>query len=127
MILSVLGFLWKRQNNGHPMKMKDLVKSSSSLNPSGLRKIVDILLQNNLIQGTANGELVVSGNLYSMTLYDLYTIVPPWFSCDENGLQISESKTVDLSTINKNVTECLKSSMSTSLVTLLEDSYHHQL
>ncbi len=126
-ILSVLGTLWKRQNNGHPMNMKDLVKSSPTLNPSGLRKIVDILLQNNLIHGTVNGELAVSSNLYAMTLYDLYTIVPPWFACDENGLQISESKTVDLSTINKDVTECLKSSMSISLVTLLEDSNRQNL
>ncbi len=120
-ILSVLGSIWNGQNNGYPMNMKKIVKSVSSVNPSRLRKIVDILLENDLIHGTANGDLAISRDLYVLTLYDLYMIIPPWFTGDENGLLISESKNVHLSTISRGVAECLKSRMDMPLATLLDE------
>jgi membrane protein len=121
-ILSVLGFIWNGQKNGSSMNMRKILKSDLSVNPSGLRKIVDILLQNDLIHVTANGDLAVSRDLYAMTLFDLYAIIPPVLASDENGSLISASNSVHLSTISTGVTECLKSSMDMPLATLLEDS-----
>ena len=122
MLLSVLGFIWDGQKNGSSINMKKILKSDLSVNPSELRKIVDILLQNNLIHVTANGDLAVSRDLYTMTLYDLYSIIPPTFDGAENGSLISASNSVHLKTISRGVVECLKSSMDMPLATLLEDS-----
>ncbi|TLU83577.1 MAG: YihY family inner membrane protein [Chlorobium sp.] len=123
LILLVLDSIWHGQNNALPMNMRKIVKSVPSVDPSGLRKIVDILLQNDLIHVTANGDLAVSRDLYALTLFDLYTIMPTEVLGLQNDLLISESKNVHLSTISKGVTECLKSSMDISLAVMLEDSH----
>ena len=91
------------------------------LTPSGLRKVIDILLQNGLLHVTVNGDLAISRDLYTMTLYDLYAIIPSGFWGDENGLLISGGNSVHLKTISKGVTECLKNSMDLPLAPLLED------
>ena len=124
-ILSVLGAVWSGQKSGRFMNMKKIFKALHPLDPSGLRKIVDILLQNDLVHLTANGDLAVSCDLYTLTLYDLYAIVPPGFAGDENGSMVSGGNSVHLSTISKGVTECLKSSMAIPLADLLDDINQH--
>ncbi len=126
-ILSVLGFIWNGQKNGSSMNMKKILKSDLSVNPSGLRKIVDILLHHDLVHVTANGDLAVSRDLYATTLFDIYAIIPPDLANDENGSLISASNNVPLQTISTGVTECLKSSMDMPLATLLEESNQQQL
>ncbi len=125
LILSVLGTIWSGQNNGLPVNMKKIVKSNHPGNPAGLRKVVAMLQQNNLVHGTANGDLAVSRDLHAVTLYDLYAFIPPGFAGDENGSLISESKNVHLDDIGRGVAECLKSSMTVSLADLLEDINQH--
>lgn len=120
-ILSVLAYIWSGQKSGEVMNMKKILKVEHALTPSGLRKIVDILLLNDLIHLTANGALAVSRDLYLLTLYDLYAIVPPGFWSDENGSLISGGNSVHLETIGRGVTDCLKSSMNLPLAPLLED------
>lgn len=109
------------------MNMKKILKSDLSVNPSGLRKIVDILLHHDLVHVTANGDLAVSRDLYATTLFDIYAIIPPDLANDENGSLISASNNVPLQTISTGVTECLKSSMDMPLATLLEESNQQQL
>ncbi len=120
-ILSVLAHIWSGQKSGNAMNMKKILKVVQGLTPSGVRKIVDILLQNNLVHVTVNGDLAVSRDLYLLTLYDLYTIIPAGFWSDENGSLISGGNSVHLETISRGVTECLKSSMDRPLAPLLED------
>ena len=120
-ILSVLGHIWNGQKSGNAMNMKKILKVVHGITPSGLRKIIDILLQNNLLHVTVNGDLAVSCDLYVMTLFDLYAIIPSGFWGDENGLLISEGNSVHLETISRGVTECLKSSMDLPLAPLIED------
>ena len=120
-ILSVLAHIWSGQKSGNAMNMKKILKVVQGLTPSGVRKIVDILLQNNLVHVTVNGDLAVSRDLYLLTLYDLYTIIPAGFWSDENGSLISGGNSVHLKTISRGVTECLKSSMDRPLAPLLED------
>jgi len=120
-ILTVLAAIWNGQTIGRPMNMKKILKAVHSVQPSGLRNIVDILLRNDFVHVTANGDLAVSRDLYTLTLYDLYTIIPPGFAGDEIGSLISDGNSVHLKTISTGVSECLKSSMNMPLATLLED------
>ena len=126
-ILSVIGSIWNAQKSGSSTNMNKILKTVHSVQPSDLRKIVDILLQNNFIHVTANGDLSVSRDLYTLTLYDLYAIMPQGLSVDENGSLISGGNSVHLKTIGRGVSECLKSSMDMSIATLLEDNNQEQL
>ena len=126
-ILSILGSIWNAQKSGSSTNMNKILKTVHSVQPSDLRKIVDILLQNNFIHVTANGDLSVSRDLYSLTLFDLYAIMPQGLSGDENGSLISGGNSVHLETISRGVSECLKSSMDMSIATLLEDNNQEQL
>lgn len=120
-ILLVLGHIWSSQNSGNTTNMKKILQSVRSANPSGLRKIIDILLHNDLIHVTANGDLAVSRDLYTITLYDLYTLIPPEFPGDENGALISVGNNVHLKTISREVSESLQRTMSMPLAALLEE------
>ena len=126
-ILSVIGSIWNAQKSGSSTNMNKILKTVHSVQPSDLRKIVDILLQNNFIHVTANGDLSVSRDLYTLTLFDLYAIMPQGLSGDENGSLISGGNSVHLKTIGRGVSECLKSSMDMSIATLLEDNNQEQL
>ena len=126
-ILSVIGSIWNAQKSGSSTNMNKILKTVHSVQPSDLRKIVDILLQNNFIHVTANGDLSVSRDLYTLTLFDLYAIMPQGLSGDENGSLISGGNSVHLETISRGVSECLKSSMDMSIATLLEDNNQEQL
>jgi len=103
------------------MNMKKILKTVPSLQPSDLRKIVDILLQNDVLHVTANGDLAISRDLYELTLYDLYAIIPPGFAGDENGTLISDGNSLNLEAISRGVSDCLKSTLNMPLATLLED------
>ena len=83
--------------------------------------IINNLLQNNIIHVTANGDLSVSRDLYALTLYDLYAILPPGFTSDENASLISEGNSVHLETIRKGVSDCLKNTLNMPVAALLED------
>ncbi|MCX6179448.1 MAG: YihY family inner membrane protein [Chlorobiales bacterium] len=126
-ILTVISSIWNGQKHGRSMNMKKILKTVHSVHPSGLRKIVDILIQNDLIHVTANGDLAVSQDLYDFTLFDLYAIIPPGFASDENVLLISDGNSVHLKTISRGVSECLKNRMGMPIVTLLEDINQEQL
>ena len=126
-ILSVIGSIWNAQKSGSSTNMNKILKTVHSVQPSDLRKIVDILLQNNFIHVTANGDLSVSRDLYTLTLFDLYAIMPQGLSGYDNGSLISGGNSVHLETISRGVSECLKSSMDMSIATLLEDNNQEQL
>jgi membrane protein len=120
-ILSVLGYIWIGQQSGHAMNMKKILKALHPVTPSILREIIDVLLQNDFIHVTANGDLAISRDLYTLKLFDLYEIIPPGFADHENGSLDSRGNSVHLGTISRRVSSSLKSSMDIPLVTLLED------
>ena len=107
-ILSVIGSIWNAQKSGSSTNMNKILKTVHSVQPSDLRKIVDILLQNNFIHVTANGDLSVSRDLYTLTLFDLYAIMPQGLSGDENGSLISGGNSVHLKTIGRGVSSFIK-------------------
>ena len=126
-ILAVLASIWNGQKSGRSMNMKKILKTVHSLQPSDLRKIVDILLQNDVVHVTANGDMAVSRDLYTLSIYDLYTIIPPGFVGDENGSLISDGNNVHLETISRGVSDCLKNNLNMPVATLLDDINQEQL
>ena len=120
-ILSVLGHIWLGQKSGQTINMKKIMKVVHGIPPSGFRKIVDILLQNDFIHLTANGDFAVSRDPHVLTLFDLYAIIPAGFWTDENGSLISGGNNVHLKSISREVTDCLKCSMDRPLASLFED------
>ncbi|MEI7694048.1 MAG: YihY family inner membrane protein [Chlorobium sp.] len=122
LVLSVLSSVWSGQKSGHFLNIKRVVKFHHTSDPARIRKVIEMLQQHELIHGTANGDLAVSRDLYSLTLFDLYTIIPSGFAGEENGSLIFESNNVHLETIGRGVTESLKSSMNITLAALLEES-----
>ena len=121
LVLSVLNSIWNGQKSGHRLNMKKIVKSNHSVHPARLREVVEMLLQNDLVHGTTNGDLAISRDLYSTTLFDLFTIIPQGFESIEKDSLISESNNVHLESIGRGVAESLKSSMNISLAALLEE------
>ena len=122
LVLSVLKVIWNGQKSGHRLNIKKILKLHPSIHPARLREVVEILLQNDLVHGTANGDLAVSCDLYATTLFNLFTVLPQGFESDEKDSLISESNNVHLESIGRGVTESLKSSMNISLAALLEES-----
>jgi membrane protein len=122
LVLSVLKLIWNGQTSGCLLNMKKIVKSNHSVHPSRIREVVEMLLQNDLIHGTAHGDLAISRDLYATTLFDLFTIIPQGFESIEKDSLNSESNNVHLESIGRGVTESLKSSMNISLAALLEES-----
>lgn len=121
-VLPVLASIWNAQQKGRAMTMRRLVKGSLQHNPSLLRKIVDILLQQKLVHVTANGELAVSRDLHRMSLYELYRVIPPGLvPGDEISPLDSSGKNVHFETIEKKVSECMKINMEVTLATLAEE------
>jgi len=122
LVLSVLNSIWNGQKSEHLLNMKKIVKSNNSVHAARLREVVEMLIQNDLVHGTTNGDLAISRDLYTTTLFDLFTIIPPGFESVEKCSLISESNNVHLDSIGREVTESLKCSMNISLAALLEES-----
>jgi len=122
LILSVLNSIWNGQKSGQLLNMKKIVKSNHQVHPARLREVVEMLLQNDLVHGTTNGDLAISRDLYTTTLFDLFSIIPQGFESVEKDSLISESNNVHLETISREVTESLKCSMNISLAALFEES-----
>ncbi len=123
--VSLLGQIWQGQKNGRLLNMKKMVKLNHGISPADVRKVVELLQQSNVLHSTAGGDLAISADLYSYTLYNLYTIIPQDLHVDANGTLISESNNVHLETISRDVIASLKSSMNMPLVALFEERNHY--
>jgi membrane protein len=120
-ILNVLGRIWTGQKRGQYLNMKRMLVPPASVDRTKLRRIVDFLLQNDVIHLTARGELSVSGDLHSLTLYDLYARIPPDIIRGENGDGTAGGGDA-LDLVRDRVREALREGMQVPLATLLQDS-----
>jgi len=105
--------------------MKKMVKLNHGISPIDVRKVVELLQQSDVLHSTAGGDLAISADLYSFTLFNLYTIIPQDLHVDANGTLISESNNVHLEAISRDVVASLKSSMNMPLVALFEERNQH--
>ncbi|NTU90741.1 MAG: YihY family inner membrane protein [Chlorobiaceae bacterium] len=119
--LAILEHVWQGQNEGHFMNMKKLFAAENIADRSKLSRIVDFLLQNEVIHQTADGGLATSADLHSLTVYDLYSKLPPEIVRGEEGMAEARMGS-RLSAISQGVEEALRSGMSVPVIELLNDT-----
>ncbi|NTU94231.1 MAG: YihY family inner membrane protein [Chlorobiaceae bacterium] len=120
-IVIVLEHVWCGQTSGRFMNMKKLFAAENIPDRSKLSRIVDFLLQNEVIHLTADGGLALSADLHKLTLYDLYSKLPPEIVRTEDG--VPDAGMGDrLEAVRQEVEVALRRGMSVPLVELLNES-----
>jgi membrane protein len=120
-ILYVLRHVWSGQKTGAFMNMKKLLSADNSIERSTLHRIVDFLVLNDIIHLTASGELALSGDLHSLTLYDLYAKLPPELIRAEKGTEPVEGEDA-LGEVRQSVLQSLMTRMDVPLIMFVQDS-----
>ncbi|ARM30690.1 hypothetical protein B9H02_04340 [Prosthecochloris sp. HL-130-GSB] len=75
--LSVLHVLDKARQSGRLADWKTFNRASAGLGADELRLVIDALRQAGVIHKTSEGAFAISSDLHTLTLYDLYTSLPP--------------------------------------------------
>lgn len=120
-IVAVLGHVWRGQSEGRFVNMKTLFAAENIPDRSTLNGIVDFLLQHDVMHLTADGGLAIGADLHSLTLFDLYSKLPPGIVQGEGGMQ--EVRSGDrLAAVRQGVETALRSGMNVPLIELLNDS-----
>jgi membrane protein len=120
-VIVVLDHVWSGQVSGHCTSIKKLFAAENIPDRSKLSLIVDFLVQNGIIHLTADGGLAVSADLHSLTLYDLYSKLPPEIVREEAGMPGADAGD-RFNTVRQCVENSLRSGMSVPLIELLKDS-----
>ena len=111
-VLDVLQQIRQGQQSGEYVDLKKTLKSDNGLAGTKLRLIVEFLERNNLIHVTADKGLALSSDIHTLTLYELYCVMPPEIAAGEEaeGKGIREVET-NLDGVERNVLECLRGHM----------------
>ncbi len=111
-VLDIMEYIWQRQQSGICVNLRKHAIAGEGIDSRRLREIVAVLIENNLIHVTADGGLALSGDIHNLTLYDLYTILPPEISNsnEENGHDVGSN--VNLAELEKHIVHCLKENMN---------------
>jgi membrane protein len=120
-VIAVLAHIRDGQISGRFTSIKKLFTAENMPDRSKLNRIVDFLVQNDIVHQTADGGLAVSADLHSLTLYDLYTQLPPEIVRTEAGEPFVESGDRFVQVRQKVAAE-LGSSLRVPLIELLNDS-----
>jgi membrane protein len=120
-ILAVLGSVWSAQASGSFMTMKKLLSAEIIPDRSKLSRIVEFLVQDGILHQTADGGLAISADLHTLTLYDLYSRIPPEIVQGDYGLEIPSAVT-GLMEVRNDVREALRSTMQVPMIALVNDS-----
>ncbi|TCD48504.1 YihY family inner membrane protein [Chlorobium sp. N1] len=122
LVLAVLGFVLRLERQGGPVDMKKILREFPRENPSSLRKIVDILLDCRFVHLTAGGGMAVTGDLHSLTLYDLYCSLPPDFGAEEFSGRDPAGDGAELQGVRERLGAFLSNEMRVPLLQLMEGS-----
>ncbi len=120
-LFSVLATIWRAQQAGLPVHTGSRVVRGS-LSAIAADRIVDLLLLKGVVHETSGGELVVSADLYRMTLFDLYSLIPWEFAVHEDFDGYDDDGSETFASLEKDVTVCLKEKMALPVALLLQDS-----
>jgi membrane protein len=120
-IIAVLRSVWSAQVSGTFMTMKKLFAAEIMADRSKLSHIVEFLVQNGIVHQTADGGLAISADLHSLTLYDLYSRIPPEIVHGDHGSKELPAGT-GLMEVRVEVREALRSTMQVPLIALMNDS-----
>ncbi|MBN1928515.1 MAG: YihY family inner membrane protein [Chlorobiaceae bacterium] len=120
-IVAVLREVWLAQVSGSFVTGKKLLSSEIMADRSKLGFIVEFLERNHLLHQTADGGLAVSADLHSMTLYELFSIIPKELTGGE-PCQTELPGGEAFRQMRASVRETLESTMQTPLIDLVNDS-----
>jgi membrane protein len=120
-VIVVLDHIWAGQSSGQCTSIKKLFAEENIPDRSKLSRIVDFLVQNEIVHLTADGGLAVSADLHSLTLYDLYSKLPPEIVREEAGIPGADAGE-RFNTVRQGVESALRSGMGIPLIELLKDS-----
>lgn len=119
-VMRVIRIVWLAQTSGDYVNLKKLLASEKRPGRSKLALIVEFLEKEHILHQTANGGLAVSADLHSLTLFDLYTVLPGEIIESELGMH-EESDGRVLVQVRSSVSEALRSTMQVPLITLMND------
>jgi membrane protein len=120
-VIDVLRSIWTTQASGSFMTMKKLFAAEIIADRSKLSHIVGFLVRNGIVHQTADGGLAISADLYSLTLYDLYSRIPPEIVHGDRGSEVLPAGT-GLMEVRSSVRDALRSTMQVPLIALMNDS-----
>ncbi len=111
-VLDVLQQIWQGQRSGEYVDLKKTLKSGNGLAGAKLRLIVEFLERSNLIHVTADRGLALSSDIHTLTLYELYCVMPPEIAAGEGAEENGEREAgTRLEGVERNVLECLRGHM----------------
>lgn len=119
-VLAVMEHIWRGQQSGEYVNLKKSSIIEGGINGQRLRNIVDFLIENNLIHVTADGGLASSGDIYELTFYDLYTVVPPEIiSGEDKGNGDAGEDNTCLAELEKRILQCFRQNMHEPLAVFM--------
>jgi membrane protein len=127
LMLAVLRMVWRSGPEGAVLDMKKILREFHHLNPSSLRKIVDILLECRFVHLTASGGMAAASDLHIMTLYDLFIKLPPDFGAEDFGQSGALWDGIQLQGVRERLGACFEESMHVPLIQLMEGSNEGQV
>jgi membrane protein len=120
-VIDVLRSVWSTQASGSFMTMKKLFAAEIIADRSKLSDIVEFLVRDGIVHQTADGGLAISADLHSLTLYDLYSRIPPEIVYGDRGSEVLPAGT-GLMEVRSSVRDALRSTMQVPLIALMNDS-----
>ena len=118
-VLLVIERISAAQFSGGFLTMNTLEDLCRSVARMQLRRITDFLLQQNIMHKTAEGFFALSADLHTLTLYDLYAILPADLVQPKDPETSDSHFGPDLSGLEQNITQCLQHAMHQPLAAFL--------
>lgn len=121
-LLSVLGAIWHAQQCGSVVRSGNRNMDPALKGPVG-EKIVEMLLQRDVIHETVDGGLAIGIDPYATTLFELYHAMPRELASLKERSGVDDAAVLAVASIEEAVTAHLRSGMHLPLVSLLKDSF----
>ncbi|MEC9486732.1 MAG: YihY family inner membrane protein [Prosthecochloris sp.] len=123
-VLDVLERIDSAQRSGRFAEMKSLSMETDGVRGARLLLILDVMQQAGIIHKTADGAFAVNADLHTLTLYDLYSKLPPELS-RLDGDAASRTRFDDIvAPIEQNFSQCLQQSLHQPVAALMKTVRH---
>jgi len=113
-VLAVMEHIWKGQQCGQYVRYKKYTLFRKGIDAARVRSIVAILAENRLIHVTADGEFALHCDIHEVTLFDLYSIMPPEILAGSDSAASGE-RYEQLYELEATVASCLRESLDKPL------------
>ncbi|MEE9904690.1 YihY family inner membrane protein [Chlorobium sp.] len=123
-VLSMLAAVSSAQERGTLLRTADLRRRNGIgvISTSAAAALADCLLQEGVLQETAEGKLVIALDLYRMTLYELYSRLPLEQAETAFAAGSSDRGSPALASLDREVAACMKERMEVPVASFLNDT-----